>query len=60
MLKELINYYDKSGGYVWPGMAQHVMELTAAYPIAIAEFALKSGLEEYMEMAKQVLESKAK
>ncbi|TYS58594.1 phosphotransferase [Sutcliffiella horikoshii] len=59
VLKELIHHYEKAGGYVWPGMAQHVMELTAAYPIAIAEFALKSGLEEYMEMAKQVLESKA-
>ncbi|MCG1023516.1 macrolide 2'-phosphotransferase [Sutcliffiella horikoshii] len=55
VLKELIHHYEKAGGYVWPGMAQHVIELTAAYPIAIAEFALKSGLEEYMDMAKQVL-----
>lgn len=55
VLKELIHHYEKAGGYVWPGMAQHVIELTAAYPIAIAEFAIKSGLEEYMEMAKQVL-----
>ncbi|WP_404433324.1 macrolide 2'-phosphotransferase [Sutcliffiella horikoshii] len=58
VLKELIHHYEKAGGYVWPEMAQHVMELTAAYPIAIAEFALKSGLEEYMEMAKQVLRGK--
>ncbi|WP_339149953.1 MULTISPECIES: macrolide 2'-phosphotransferase [unclassified Sutcliffiella] len=55
VLKELIHHYEKAGGYVWPGMAQHVVELTAAYPIAIAEFAIKSGLEEYMDMAKQVL-----
>lgn len=60
VLKELIDHYEKAGGYVWPRMAEHVMELTAAYPIAIAEFAIKSGLEEYMEMAKQVLGSKAK
>lgn len=60
VLKELIHHYEKAGGYVWPGMAQHVIELTAAYPIAIAEFAVKSGLEEYMEMAKQVLGSKTK
>lgn len=55
VLKELIQHYEKAGGYVWPEMAQHVIELTAAYPIAIAEFAVKSGLEEYMEMARQVL-----
>ncbi len=59
VLKELIYHYEKADGYVWPGMAKHVMELTAAYPIAIAEFAVKSGLEEYMEMARQVLGSKA-
>jgi macrolide phosphotransferase len=51
----LIHYYKEAGGYVWPKMKEHVIELTAAYPIAIAEFALKSGLEEYKEMAKQVL-----
>lgn len=54
-LVNLIHYYKEAGGYVWPKMKEHVIEQTAAYPIAIAEFALKSGLEEYKEMAKQVL-----
>lgn len=54
-LERLIGCYSAAGGYVWPNMAKHVMELEAAYPVAIAEFALKSGLEEYMEMAKQIL-----
>lgn len=54
-LKNLIQHYEKAGGHVWPKIKEHVIELTAAYPVAIAEFALKSGLEEYKEMAKQVL-----
>jgi macrolide phosphotransferase len=29
VLKELIHHYEKAGGYVWPGMAQHVIELKA-------------------------------
>ncbi|MPM91911.1 hypothetical protein SDC9_139045 [bioreactor metagenome] len=54
-LEKLIRYYEKAGGYVWPKMARHVIELAAAYPIAIAEFALKSGIEEYHQMARQAL-----
>jgi macrolide phosphotransferase len=54
-LEKLISHYKLAGGYVWPNMAKHVAKLAAAYPVAIAEFALKSGLEEYMEMARQVL-----
>lgn len=54
-LERLIHHYEKAGGYVWPKMKEHVIELNAAYPIAIAEFALKSGLDEYKSMAKQVL-----
>lgn len=54
-LIELVTHYKNAGGYVWPNMVQHVIELAAAYPIAIAEFAIKSGLDEYKEMAKHVL-----
>ncbi|WP_094702457.1 macrolide 2'-phosphotransferase [Brevibacillus laterosporus] len=54
-LQRLIFHYEQAGGYVWPNMAAHVIELTAAYPVGIAEFARKSGLEEYKEMARQVL-----
>jgi macrolide phosphotransferase len=54
-LNKLISAYAKAGGHVWTKMAEHVIELTASYPIAIAEFALKSGLDEYKQMARQSL-----
>lgn len=52
----LINAYKEAGGYHWPKMKEHIRELSAAYPVAIAEFALVSGIEEYIQMAKEVLE----
>lgn len=54
-LKELIHFYKEAGGYVWPTMFEHTSELLAAYPIGIAEFAAKSGLLEYEEIAKTTL-----
>lgn len=54
-LNKLISAYAKAGGCVWSKMAEHVVELTASYPIAIAEFALKSGLDEYKQMARESL-----
>lgn len=55
-LEALIKAYKEAGGYYWPKMKEHIIEVNAAYPVAIAEFALVSGLDEYMEMAKEVLE----
>nr|WP_231710766.1 macrolide 2'-phosphotransferase [Gracilibacillus suaedae] len=55
-LVSLIDAYKEAGGYSWPLMKEHIMELSAAYPVAIAEFALVSGLVEYEKMAKQALE----
>nr|WP_100248498.1 macrolide 2'-phosphotransferase MphM [Bacillus mycoides] len=57
-LEKLINYYRQAGGIYWPAMKEHVIELNAAYPVAIAEFAIISGLEEYEQMAKETLEVK--
>lgn len=37
-------------------MKDHIIELVSTYPVAIAEFAIISGLEEYKKMAKQTLE----
>lgn len=54
-LEKLLNDYQQAGGDVWPAMAEHIIELASAYPIAIAEFALKSGLEEYVNYAKHML-----
>ncbi|WP_423241356.1 hypothetical protein [Oceanobacillus zhaokaii] len=47
--------YEKSGGYVWPAMFEHIVELQATYPVGIAEFAIKSGLLDMEEMAKETL-----
>ncbi|MGG0848332.1 macrolide 2'-phosphotransferase [Peribacillus simplex] len=55
-LELLINAYKEAGGYVWPKMKEHIIELEAAYPVAIAEFAIVSGSDEYFQMAKQALQ----
>lgn len=55
-LESLIKAYKEAGGYYWPKMKEHIIELVAAYPVAIAEFALVSGVAEYEQMAKQALE----
>ncbi|WP_099156673.1 macrolide 2'-phosphotransferase [Virgibacillus ndiopensis] len=54
-LRELIKEYHRAGGRVWSTMFEHIVELAAAYPVGIAEFAIKSGLKDYEEMAKQTL-----
>lgn len=54
-LQKLIHHYEAAGGYVWPGMIAHIIELASAYPVGIAEFAIKSGLEEFHLMARQTL-----
>lgn len=55
-LEALIMAYKIGGGYHWPKMKEHIIELAAAYPVSIAEFALVSGVEEYAQMAKKALE----
>jgi len=54
-LDELIDAYSKAGGYTWPKMKQHIIELLSTQGITIAEFALTSGLEEYDQLAEQML-----
>ncbi|MFT9846306.1 Mph(B) family macrolide 2'-phosphotransferase [Aneurinibacillus sp. REN35] len=58
-LEALILAYKEAGGYYWPKMKAHIIELDAAYPVSIAEFALLSGVEEYVQMAKEALEVKS-
>ena len=55
-LEALIIAYKEAGGYYWPKMKEHIIELVAAYPVSIAEFAIVSGAEEYFQMAKKALE----
>lgn len=54
-LDKLIQAYRKAGGYYWPKMKQHIIELTASFPVDLAEFALVSGQDEYIQMAKKEL-----
>ncbi len=55
-LEKLIQAYKEAGGYHWSKMKEHIIELEAAYPISVAEFALISNLEEYKEMARETLQ----
>ena len=55
-LEALIIAYKEAGGYYWPKMKEHIIELVAACPVSIAEFAIVSGAEEYVQMAKKALE----
>lgn len=54
-LNKLISAYAEAGGHTWSKMAEHVIELNATVAIDVAEFALKSGLDEYRQMAMQML-----
>jgi macrolide phosphotransferase len=55
VLDSLLAEYEKAGGKTWPRLKDHIVELVAAYPVLIALFALKSGLEEYISMARSSL-----
>ncbi|WP_232065179.1 macrolide 2'-phosphotransferase [Rhodocytophaga rosea] len=54
-LSTLLSRYEQAGGRVWPRMQEHILHLQGAYAINIALFALQSGLEEYLQMAKVAL-----
>lgn len=54
-LDKLISAYAEAGGHTWSRMAEHVIELNATVAIDVAEFALRSGLDEYRQMAMQML-----
>ncbi|MDH4619507.1 hypothetical protein [Brevibacillus sp. AY1] len=43
------------GGVALPRMQDHIIERMSASPVLLADFALKSGLEEYRTMARNAL-----
>ncbi|WP_028563208.1 macrolide 2'-phosphotransferase [Paenibacillus pinihumi] len=55
-LRDLLQRYEKAGGRVWPRMPEHIAEQWAAYPAVVAKFALTTGKEADLEMAKGMLE----
>lgn len=54
-LRDLLERYEKAGGKVWPRMHEHIAEQWAAYPALVAKFALITGKETDMEMARGML-----
>jgi macrolide phosphotransferase len=54
-LNKLISAYAEAGGHTWTRMAEHVIELNATVAVDVAEFALRSGLDEYRQIAMQML-----
>lgn len=56
-LRDLLKRYEKAGGRTWPRMFEHIREQWAAYPVLVAKFALITGEESTMEMARGMLAS---
>lgn len=54
-LDEILKYYKGYGGTVWPAMKEHIIELASTNPIDVAEFAIKSDIDEYHKMANKLL-----
>ncbi|MFS0836658.1 macrolide 2'-phosphotransferase [Paenibacillus sp. 1P03SA] len=54
-LSRLLEEYEKAGGRIWPRMKEHIAEVLGSYAVTIGLFALKSGLEEYADMAREAL-----
>lgn len=54
-LHNLLKRYEKAGGRIWPRMHEHIAEQWAAYPAVVAKFALTTGKETDMEMAKGMI-----
>jgi macrolide phosphotransferase len=54
-LIDLLRRYERCGGKVWLRMHEHIAEQWAAYPALVAKFALITGKEADMEMARGML-----
>ncbi|WP_221567910.1 macrolide 2'-phosphotransferase [Alkalihalobacillus sp. TS-13] len=51
----LLKHYENAGGRVWPRMLEHIAEHQAAYPVSVAMFALQTGEDGHMDMARNAL-----
>lgn len=54
-LRDLLSRYEIAGGKTWPRMNGHIAEQWAAYPALVAKFALVTGKEADMEMARGMM-----
>lgn len=46
-----------AGGYTWPKMKEHIIELLSTQAITLAEFGESSGLDEYKQITKDMLKN---
>lgn len=51
-LRDLIYWYEKSGGKVWSGIFEHSVERYSASPLNYAIFAIKTKIDEHINAAK--------
>jgi macrolide phosphotransferase len=58
-LSALLERYRASGGRAWARMEEHVVEMWAAYPVVIAEFALATGEEGPRHLAQSLVDAAA-
>ncbi|WP_059047171.1 macrolide 2'-phosphotransferase [Paenibacillus rubinfantis] len=56
-LQDLLQRYERTGGRTWPRMKEHIAEQWAAYPALVAKFALMTGKEDDMNMARGMIAS---
>ena len=56
-LEKLLASYQAAGGYTWPKMKEHIIELLSTQAITLAEFGESSGLDEYKQIAKDMLKN---
>lgn len=54
-LSTALDYYERAGGIVWPGMRAHIAERLAVSPIRLALFALRTGNEAHVKPAQAQL-----
>lgn len=58
-LATLLEHYAKAGGHVWPTMAKHIARRAGFAPIRYAAFALETGDDALLEMARGQLATPA-
>ncbi|SDO21896.1 macrolide 2'-phosphotransferase [Alkalicoccus daliensis] len=56
-LDKLLTCYEEFGGKTWTRMKDHILMRADAFSIDVAEFAARSSLKEYKEMAEKELKS---
>jgi macrolide phosphotransferase len=59
-LRSLLNEYAAAGGRTWPRMPEHIALSWSAYPGVLADFAVQSGEEFPLQLARQLLEESAR